>query len=565
MCDKRLWVIFSFVIILTGVLSWSLFYVQIIQGAEWKAQARGQQVFFEQTQGERGNFYIEGNNGELIPLATNKNIYHAHISPKELRKENDEEIASLFSKILSIEKELVLEKLKKDSSFEFLKKNITVEELEDVKKTKGLHITVETIRNYPEKELASHVLGFVGGEKTGQYGVEQYYEEIVSGKSGVREGLKSRWGSFIFNDSTQRGEDIVLTIDYNIQHFTEKALEDAVKRVNATRGTVLVGNPKNGEILALANYPTFDPNRYSEVPENKFYLFKNPAVQETFEPGSVFKPLTMAAALDKGVINPEDTYFDTGEFKIKGKVIGNYDKRNYGLVTMTKILERSINTGIVYVKNKIGNDTFLKYLNAFGFFEKTGIDLNGEVFSENKSFLEGHEINFATAAYGQGIEVTIVQLFKAFCVLANGGIPVDPHIVKKEKEESDVLPKERVISSAAASLVTEMMVSTIDHGFGNTAKVPGYHIAGKTGTAQVTWSKLGLPGAGYSDKTIQAFIGYAPAFNPEFLILIKLEQPQTRSAEVSAAPVFKEIATYILEYKKIPYDYEIEQKNEDTN
>lgn len=565
MCDKRLWVIFSFVIILTGVLSWSLFYVQIIQGAEWKAQARGQQVFFEQTQGERGNFYIEGNNGELIPLATNKNIYHAHISPKELRKESDEEIASLFSKILSIEKELVLEKLKKDSSFEFLKKNITVEELEDVKKTKGLHITVETIRNYPEKELASHVLGFVGGEKTGQYGVEQYYEEIVSGKSGVREGLKSRWGSFIFNDSTQRGEDIVLTIDYNIQHFTEKALEDAVKRVNATRGTVLVGNPKNGEILALANYPTFDPNRYSEVPENKFYLFKNPAVQETFEPGSVFKPLTMAAALDKGVINPEDTYFDTGEFKIKGKVIGNYDKRNYGLVTMTKILERSINTGIVYVKNKIGNDTFLKYLNAFGFFEKTGIDLNGEVFSENKSFLEGHEINFATAAYGQGIEVTIVQLFKAFCVLANGGIPVDPHIVKKEKEESDVLPKERVISSAAASLVTEMMVSTIDHGFGNTAKVPGYHIAGKTGTAQVTWSKLGLPGAGYSDKTIQAFIGYAPAFNPEFLILIKLEQPQTRSAEVSAAPVFKEIATYILEYKKIPYDYEIEQKNEDTN
>ncbi len=565
MCDKRLWVIFSFVIILTGILSWSLFYVQIIQGAEWKAQARGQQVFFEQTQGERGNFYIEGNSGELIPLATNKKIYHAHISPKELRKENEEEIASLFSEILSIEKELVFEKLKEDSSFEFLKKNITPEELEDVKKTKGLHITVETTRNYPEKELASHVLGFVGGEKVGQYGVEQYYEEIVSGKTGVREGLKSRWGSFIINDSTQRGEDIVLTIDYNIQHFTEKALESTVKRVNATRGTVLVGDPKTGEILALANYPTFDPNRYSEVPENNFYLFKNPAVQETFEPGSVFKPLTMAAALDKGVISPEDTYFDSGEFQIKGKVIRNYDKRNYGLVTMTKILERSINTGIVYVKNKIGNDTFLKYLNAFGFFEKTGIDLHGEVFSQNKSFLEGHEINFATAAYGQGIEVTMAQLFKAFCVLANGGIPVDPHIVKKEKEESDVLPKERVISSAAASLVTEMMVSTIDYGFGNTAKVPGYHIAGKTGTAQVTWSKLGLPGAGYSDKTIQAFIGYAPAFNPEFLILIKLEQPQTRSAEVSAAPVFKEIATYILEYKKIPYDYEVEQKNEDTN
>jgi stage V sporulation protein D (sporulation-specific penicillin-binding protein) len=558
MCDKRLWIIFSFVIILTGALSWSLFRVQIIEGSEWKAQARGQQVFFEQTQGERGNLYIEGNNNTLIPLAINKRIYHAHISPRELRKENEEELATLFSEILDIEEEFVLEKLKKENSFEILKKNLTQEELEEVKKTKGLHITVETVRSYPEKELAAHVLGFVGGEKKGQYGVEQFYEETISGKMGVKEGVKSGWGPFIISDSTQRGEDIVLTIDYNIQHFTEKALESAVNRVNATRGTVLVGDPKTGEILALANYPTFDPNRYSEVPGNNFYLFKNPAVQETFEPGSVFKPLTMAAALDKGVIAPEDTYFDSGEFQIKGRTIRNYDKRSYGLVTMTKILERSINTGIVHVKNKIGNEAFLKYLIAYGFFEKTGIDLHGEAVSSNKSFLEGHEANFATASYGQGIEVTIMQLFKAFSVLANGGVPINPHIVKEEIKESDILPKERVISSTAASLVTEMMVSTIDYGFGGTAKVPGYHIAGKTGTAQVTWSKLGLPGAGYSDRTIQGFIGYAPAFNPEFVIIIKIDQPQTRSAEVSAAPVFKEIASYILEYKKIPYDYEVE-------
>ncbi len=557
MCDKRLWIIFSFVIILTGVLSWSLFCVQIIEGAEWKAQARGQQVFFEQTQGERGNFYIEGNNS-MIPLATNKRIYHAHISPRELRKENEEEIAILFSEILDLDEDLVLEKLKKENSFEILKKNLTQEELEVVKKTGGLHVTVETIRNYPEKELAAHILGFVGGGKKGQYGVEQFYEDTVSGKIGVKEGVKSGWGPFIINDSTQRGEDVVLTIDYNIQHFTEKALEDAINRVSATRGTILVGDPKTGEILALANYPTFDPNRYSAVSQNNFHIFKNPAVQETFEPGSVFKPLTMAAALDKSAITPEDTYFDSGEFQIKGRVIRNYNKRSYGLVTMTKILEKSINTGIVHVKNKIGNEAFLKYLNAFGFFEKTEVDLHGEVFSPNKSFLEGHEINFATAAYGQGIEVTIIQLFKAFSILANGGIPIDPHVVKKENKESDVLPKERIISSTAASLVTEMMVSTIDHGFGGAAKVPGYHIAGKTGTAQVTWSKLGLPGAGYSDRTIQAFIGYAPAFNPEFVILIKIDQPQTRSAEVSAAPVFKEIASYILEYKKIPYDYEVE-------
>jgi stage V sporulation protein D (sporulation-specific penicillin-binding protein) len=555
MCDKRLWFVLIFIIILTGTISWCLFRVQVIQGAEWKAQARGQQVFFEQTQGERGGIYLQGVDGTTVPAAINRRIYNAHISPRELKGKDKEELASLFSEVLNIEKEEVFEKLGNDNSFEILKKELTPEELEKVKKTEGLHLTLEIVRDYPEKELASHVLGFVGGEKVGQYGIEQYYEETISGKFGVKKGQKNGWGSFITNDSTQRGEDVVLTIDYNIQHFTEKTLESAIKRVNATKGTVLVGDPKTGEILALANYPNFDPNSYSDIPESNFQVFKNSAVQETFEPGSVFKPITMAIALDMGVVNPEDTYYDTGEFQVRGRTLRNYDKRSYGLVTMTKILERSINTGIIYIKNKIGNDNFLKYLNSFGFFEKTNIDLHGEVLSRNKSFLEGHEANFATSAYGQGIEVTMVQLFRAFSVLANGGIPVDPHIVKKEK----LFLKDRVISSTAAFLVTEMMVSTIDHGFGNTAKVPGYHIAGKTGTAQVTWSKLGLSGSGYSDKTIQGFVGYAPAFDPQFVILIKLEQPQTRSAEVSAAPVFKEIAEYILDYKKIPHDYEIEE------
>ncbi len=554
MCDKRLWVILIFIIILTGTISWCLFRVQIIQGAEWKAQARGQQVFFEQTQGERGSIYLQGIDGNMVPAAVNRRIYHAYISPRELRGEDKDEIASLFSELLQVEKELVLEKLEKDNSFEFLKKDLTPEELEEVKKTKGLHLTLEIIRNYPEKELASHVLGFVGGEKVGQYGIEQYYEETISGKFGVKEGQKNGWGSFITNDSTQRGEDLVLTIDYNIQHFTEKSLREAIERVSATRGTVLVGDPKTGEILALANYPDFDPNNYSVVPGGNFHVFKNSAIQEPFEPGSVFKPITMAIALDMGVVNPEETYRDTGEYRVHGRTVSNYEKRSYGIVTMTEILEKSINTGIAYVQNKTGNDNFLRYLNLFGIFEKTNVDLHGEVSSPNKSFLEGHDINFATASYGQGIEVTMIQLFKAFSVLANGGIPVDPHIVKKEK----YFTKDRVISSTAASLVTEMMVSTIERGFGKSAKVPGYHIAGKTGTAQVTWSKLGLPGAGYSNKTIQGFIGYAPAFDPEFIILVKLEQPQTRSADASAAPVFKEVAEYILDYKKIPHDYEIE-------
>ncbi len=563
MCDKRLWFIFVAIILLSGVLIWRLFTLQVIEGSSWRAQAQGQQKYFQQTQGDRGDIYLSGINGSPVLAATNRRIYHAYISPREIRAkiEDPEEIEllpSLFAEILSIEEDFIRERLEKDSGFEVLKRRISNEEIEAVLGESYLHLQGIVIRHYPEGEIASHVLGFVSGDGLGQYGVEQHHNDLISGREGVREGLKDGWGLFVtMSDSTKKGKDLYLTIDYNIQHFTERALKGAIERVNATRGSVLVGDPNTGAILALANYPDFDPNFFSEVEDETFDIFRNIAVQETFEPGSVFKPITMAIALDRSAVSPEDTYYDSGEFRVHGRTIRNYDRRSYGLVDMSRILERSINTGIVYVKDKIGNEVFADYLHKFGFFNLTGIDLHGEVFSRNTSFFEGRDVNYATAAYGQGIEVTSVQLFRAFSVLANGGVIVDPHIVKKEnyKEESNIL-KERVISPTASTLVTEMMVKTIEEGFGQSASVDGYHVAGKTGTAQVAWSKLGLPGSGYSDRTIQGFIGYAPAFKPEFVIVVRLDEPQTRSAEVSAAPVFREIAEYILEYKKIPHDYD---------
>ncbi len=552
MCNKRLWLVLGLMLAVSGILSWRLFNLQVLEGTSWRAQAQGQQRYFAQTRGERGNIYLNSLGEELIPVAVNRKIYHAYISPRELRGKEEEDFALQVSKILDIEEESILERMEKDSAYEVLKRNLSPEEIEGVRKTSGIHLQEEVVRHYPEESLAANVLGFVGGEEVGQYGVEQYYEEVIGGGFGIREGLKNPWGLFILKDSTKKGEDIVLTIDYNIQHFVERALKEAVERLNAVDGAVLVGDPKTGEILAMANYPSFNPNRYGEFDVR---VFKNSSVQETYEPGSVFKPVTMAAALDRGAISPKDTFYDTGEKRIHGRTIRNYDRRSYGLVTMTEILERSINTGVVYVKDQIGNDVFLNYLEMFGIFRPTGIDLHGEVYSLNKSFLEGHDVNFATASYGQGIEITDVQLFRAFSAIANGGRMINPHIVKRE--EKIPVPEERIISPTSSLLVTEMMVSTIERGFGNAAKVPGYHIAGKTGTAQIPWSKLGISRAGYSDRTMQAFIGYAPAFDPEFVILVKLNQPQARTAEVSAAPVFKDIAEYILEYKKIPYDYEI--------
>ncbi len=554
MCDKRLWFIFGVIIIITGALSFRLFHLQVLDGSTWRAQAQGQQRIFERSMGERGSIYLSSVNGLPVPVAINKNIYHAYISPRELTREEKKEAPALFADILDIEEDLIKEHIEKNTGYEVLKRNLSSEEVEMVRDTPNIHLYRERVRSYPEGDLASHIIGFVGGEGVGQYGIEQYYEDVIGGRAGVREGLKNPWGSFIAKDSTQRGEDVNLTVDYNIQHFAQSALERTVERVNASGGSVLIGNPKTGEILAMTNYPFFDLNNYSREDVS---VFKNSAVQETFEPGSVFKPITMVAAIDRGAVNPEDTFYDSGEKRIHNRVIRNYNQRAYGLVTATEIMEKSINTGIVHVKDQVGNDVFLEYLKEFGFFETTGIDLHGEVYSQNRSFLEGHDANFATASYGQGIEITMVQLFRAFAVLANGGVLVDPHIVKRENERETSLSEKRIISPVAASLVTEMMVSTVEQGFGSTAKIPGYYLAGKTGTAQVAWSKLGLQKRGYSDRTIQGFAGYGPAFDPEFVILVKLDQPQTRSAEVSAAPLFKEIAEYILRYKKIPYDYDI--------
>ncbi len=555
MNDNRLWLVFVFFVVVSGVLCWRLFCLQIIEGSKWKAQAQGQQRLFTQTKGERGNIYIKSINSQFVPAAVNRNRYHAFISPRDLRTAgkfeefNKEDFINRVKEILEIDKDIILEKIEKDNAYEVLKRNITEEELEKLSEIDGIHIDEETSRYYPEGELAAHVIGFVGGEGVGQYGVEQFYENVIGGKIGTREGIKNRWGALITKDSAKPGSDLHLTIDYNIQHFVERKLEEAQERFDVEGGTIIVGDPKTGEILALANFPTFDLNNYRQSNTD---IFRNSAIQQTFEPGSIFKSITMAIALEEGVVNPNDTYNDLGFVRIHGRTLRNYGERSYGEVDMTEIIKYSINTGIVYVKDQIGNDTFVRYLEDFEFFTPTAIDLHGEVYSPNKNFFEGHDVNYATASFGQGIEMTSMQILKAFSVLANGGKLVQPHINSNFSEKKE---DRRILSSEATDLITKMMIETVNDGFGHRAKIDGYYTAGKTGTAQVPWSKLGIRRSGYSDKTIQAFAGYAPAYDPEFVMIVKLDNPYTRSAEASAAPIFQEIGEYILNYKKIPHDY----------
>lgn len=548
--------LFAFSVLIIG----NLVYIQLFRYQYWRALAQGQQKFFDTQKGERGEIFFR----DKTPLALNKNFDLVYAVPRYIK--NTEETITLLSQVLSLPKSSLMKKIQKDTLYVVLKKKLTPEEVDGLKKINlpGIYLGKESGRYYLHDSLAARTIGFLGGNSKGQYGVEGFYDDILQGKENIIEKEKGPGGYFInnFSNSIQKGSDLILTIDYNIQFKAEKLLQQAKDNFGIEKGEIIVVDPNSGEILALANFPSFNPNNYQQI--KNLNIFKNSAFQELFEPGSVFKPITMVAALDQHKITPQTTYVDKGFVQVGNRSIRNYGNRVWGKRTMTEVLEKSINTGAVFAQKQLGKELFLEYLERFGFFEPTGIDLQGEVFSKNKEFRQGYEINFATASFGQGIEVTSFQLIRAYSAIANGGNLLKPFIVKKVLQNGQVIEKKAqvqkssIVSPEAASQVTLMLVSAVENGFSKRVKIPGYYIAGKTGTAQVPYeNKRGY----YPDKTIQSFVGFAPALNPQFLILVKLYNPKTKTAEYSAAPVFRELAKYIIDYWKIPPDYQGE-KNE---
>ena len=539
MASWRINLILIFFFLFGLTLVGRLFYIQIIKEDYHKALAQGFYSTEKQVIGERGKVFFRG--GE--PLAVNIDWPIVFSMPVEI--EEKEVVAEKLSQVLSLEKSFILEKIEKDSLYEPIKKRITDQEIKEIEELnlKGVYLKRERGRYYPQEDFASQLIGFIDVDGQGQYGIESHYNGILEGKR------------------NEPGQDIFLTVDYSIQFKAEELLKQAKENLNIESGEIIVIKPDSGEILALANFPNFNPNQYSKISD--FKIFKNSSTQKIFEPGSVFKPITFAGALEEEKITPQTVYQDTGLVKIGGRTISNYGKRTWGEQTMTEVLEKSINTGAVFVEKKLGHDNFLKYLDSFGFFKPTGIDFP-EVYSENREFKKGYEVNFATVSFGQGIEVTPIQLVRAFTAIANGGKMVRPYFVKNiinSKEKIEIEPKieeELILSSKAIAQLTAMMVSVTENGFAKTARIPGYYVAGKTGTAQIAWSSLGENKSGYSNKTWQSFIGFAPAFNPEFVILVKLDNPEARTAEYSATPIFQELATYILNYYQVPPDYNVE-------
>ncbi len=459
---------------------------------------------------------------------------------------------------------------KKNDPYEPIAKKVdedTLKKVMDLNIT-GIKFMTETYRFYPEKNIGSHFIGFVGYEgdqKKGFYGLEGFFDEELRGRIGVIKAERDakRYLTIVSDRQFQKaidGSDLILTIERPIQFEVCRKLEEAIKKHGADGGSVIVMDPKTGAILAMCSWPDYDPNNYSK--EEDPAIFNNPAIFYPYEPGSVFKTITMAAALDKGVITPHSTYEDKGYVNIEGwpKPIKNSDFESHGgwgKVDMTTVLEESLNTGSIYAMNKVGANIFAEYVKRFGFGEKTGIELETEAAGNINNLLRKRirPIDAAVASFGQGITVTPLQLVVAYAAIANGGILMKPYLVKEivhpDGQKDITNPKQirRVISEKTALMLAGMLTNVIEKGHGKRAGVKGYYIAGKTGTAQVPDKEK----RGYSDKTIHTFVGFGPTDNPKFVMLVKLDDPKdVRFSASSAAPLFSELANFLLTYWQIP-------------
>lgn len=420
----------------------------------------------------------------------------------------------------------------------------------------GIGFEPEETMIYPEASAAAQLLGFVGKDKDGNdqgyFGLEGYYNLVLSGKPGFLGQEKDASGKpILLGDSTQisaiSGVDLVTHIDKTIQLAAEQKLKEGIETYGASGGSVIVMDPFSGAILAMSSFPSYDPVKYSQFDTS---FFKNPVISSSFEPGSVFKIVVMSSALDAGVVTP-DSRCDicTGPLKVDKYYIETWDGKYHPNSTMTDIIVNSDNVGMSFVGEKMGADKLYDYLNKFGIGQLTGIDLQGEETPQLREKGTWNVVDLATASFGQGIAVTPIQLIRAAAVIANGGKLVTPQVVgalQGDGWKNDIKPQldGRVISEKAAKEMTTMMVEAAKNGESKWTDTPGFRVAGKTGTAQI-------PIAGHYDpqNTIASFIGFAPYDNPKFVMLVTLQQPKTSQwASETAAPLWYSIAKDLFVY-----------------
>jgi len=548
--QKRLKIVIFLIPVICFILLTRLFYWQVIRGPELESKASRQHETTTYLEAKRGDILdYEGN-----ILAGTKNLYHLYVYKPQLTISSNDLVEALIDN-LDKDPEATSEpdvrnylkgRLALDSNWVSLKHYITQDAKDKIEKLniEGLGFEDEYVRFYPESSMSAHVLGFVGqdasGEEQGYFGLEGFQDRLLRGRGGKVRTEKDAKGNPILIGNYQflhaiEGKPVTTTISKKLQYLTEKMLKEGIEKYQANAGSVIIMDSKTGKIRVMASFPNYDPGKFSEFPNTNY---KNPGIADLFEPGSIFKVLIMAAGLNEKVVTP-DTQCDicNGALIIGKYAIRTWDEVYHPNTTMAETIINSDNTGMVFVARKLGKEKFAEYLKKYGFGKKTEIQLQEEVTGVLREAKEMGDIDLATNSFGQGIAVTSIQMISAVNTIANGGYYQKPTIIEK-----DVSKGKQVLSAEAVNEITQIMIQAVDKGEAKWAKPQGISIAGKTGTAQIP-----IEGHYDPEKTIASFIGFFPADNPQYTMLVSLKEPKTSPwGSETAAPLWFAIAKQLM-------------------
>ena len=561
----RLWAVVT-VIGLSGlVIAGRLTQLQIVDHDEYARQARLTHVTEEPVTGRRGA--ILDRNG--YPLAASADSYDVLVERRAWKDgAKAAEAAQAISAVAGGDPQAMVQLVAETDVFEVtLARGLDYDQATEVRrlKARGVRLVRSSHRVYPEGNLAAQLLGFVGRDNSGLTGLEADLEAILGGRKGTvtfeRDGMGNQ---LAFGDrkevAPEPGSDVVLTIDRYIQRLAEKELDDAVKKHKAKGGTIIVIQPKTGEILAMASRPTFDLTKLDLSDDSKLALYRNRSVTDQYEPGSVFKLITASAALDLGLVSPDTWWYDSGVVNSGGWSIYNWDFSANGSQTVTQILSKSLNTGAAWLAEQVGPERFYEYVYRYGFGKPTGSGLSGEapgrVRTPDNDPENWRPVDMATNSFGQGISVTPLQMATALATIANDGRAIKPRLVReivsaRSRQATETEPGEQVISADAARTLRQMMGVVVDGIPKTYLDVQGYRVGGKTGTANIA-----TDGGGYKPNAyIASFVGIAPLSDPALAVLVKIDEPTgVPWGTVVAAPAFDRIVEAVLPYLNVAPD-----------
>lgn len=584
----RLLVLLAFFTIIIVILSGRVFWLQTVKGEDFQKAAFFQQSKSQTLSSNRGAIYDRNGN----ELAMNVPVVTVSVNPKQIQGAKvvgGEQISQFLSEILKMDKDEITKKLQQSNSYQVIKKKVDKETGDAIKKWMednkaiGVYLENDTKRYYPGNNLAAQVIGFTGNDNQGLAGIEMKMEEYLKGVPGISfDEVDAKRNLTPFSDGmridAQDGYNVVLTIDEHIQGIAEKALQKAIEEYGVLKGaTAIVTDPRNGEILAMVSKPDYDLNTPFAVPvganeidtadwksksseeqvkDLQKSVWRNRAVDSTYEPGSTFKAITAAAGMEEGIVNAETEVFDA-PIVVAGWPIYCTYKPGHGKESFREAVYHSCNPVFVKLSQSLGLDRFYNYVRAFGFYEKTGIDLPGE--ADSIIHAKPREIDMAVASFGQSLNVTPIQMITSYSAIANGGKLVKPHIVKELTDSKGNVVKKiepevtrNVISRKTSDMLRDIMEGVVTNGTGTAAYVKGYRVAGKTGTSQTVEN-----GVRSEERYIASFAAVAPADNPVISVLVVLDQPSinSHSGGVVAGPVAAHIIEQTLEYLGVERRY----------